>query len=87
MGKWSINELDKSKTEQSIANEQIRLNICRESLYKLNKELERYKKETDNKLSEYYKKIANIEKSIESGEQFIKECKNHLNDFENAEGN
>ena len=29
MGKWSIKELDKSKTEQSIANEQIRLDICR----------------------------------------------------------
>ena len=87
MGKWSINELDKSKTEQSIANEQIRLDICREKLDKLIKERDRYKAETDLKLWEYYDKIEKLTKSIDSGEQFVRECKDHLNDFENAEGN
>ena len=87
MGKWSIKELDKSKTEQSIANEQIRLDICRETLDKLTQEFERYKEETNNKLSKYYERIAKIQRSIDAGEQFVQECKDHLNDFENAEGN
>ena len=81
MGKWSIKELDKSKTEQSIANEQIRLDICRENLDKLIKERDRYKTETDLKLWEYYDKIEKLTRSIESGEQFVQECKEHLNDF------
>lgn len=84
---WPISELDKNKTEQSIINEQARLDMCREKLDKLIQELERYKEETNNKLSNYYKEIANIEKSIELGEQFIAQCTEHLNDFENAEGN
>ena len=87
MGKWNINELDKSKTEQSIANEQIRLDICRETLDKLIKERDRYKAETDLKLWEYYDKIEKLTHSIDCGEIFIKECKDHLKDFENAEGN
>lgn len=87
MGKWSIKELDKSKTEQSIANEQIRLDICREKLDKLTQELERYKEETNNKLSKYYERIAKIQRSIDASEEFVRECKDHLNDFENAEGN
>ena len=87
MGKWSIKELDKSKTEQSISNELVRLDICREKLDKLINELEIYKEKTNNKLSEYYDKIEKLTKSIDSGEQFVQECKDHLNDFENAEGN
>lgn len=87
MGKWSIKELDKSKTEQSISNEQARLDMCRETLDKLIKERDRYKAETDLKLWEYYDKIEKLTKSIDSGEQFVQECKDHLNDFENAEGN
>lgn len=87
MGKWSIKELDKSKTEQSISNEQARLDMCREKLDKLTQELERYKAETNNKLSRYYESIAKIQRSIDAGEQFVQECKDHLNDFENAEGN
>ena len=84
---WSISELDKNKTEQSIANEQIRLDICREKLDKLTQELERYKEETNNKLSKYYERIAEIQRSIDAGEKFVRECKDHLKDFENAEGN
>jgi len=75
---WSIKELDKSKTEQSIANEQIRLDICRENLDKLTQELERYKEETNNKLSNYYERIAKLQRSIDAGEEFVRECKNHL---------
>lgn len=84
---WNINDLDKSKTEQSIVNEEARLDMCKEELIRLSNAFERYKEETDNKLSKYYKEIANIEKSIESGEQFIAQCIDHLNNFENAEGN
>jgi predicted translin family RNA/ssDNA-binding protein len=87
MGTWSIMELDKSKTEQSISNELARLDICRENLDKLTQELERYKVETNNKLSKYYERIAKIQRSIDAGEEFVRECKDHLNDFENAEGN
>jgi len=87
MGTWSIKELDKDKTEQSISNEQARIDICREKLDKLIKERDRYKTETDLKLLEYYDKIEKLNRSIASGEQFVKECKDHLNDFENAEGN
>lgn len=82
---WNINDLDKSKTEQSIANEEVRLDMCKEELNQLANALERYKEETDNKLSKYYKEIANIEKSIESGEQFIAQCTEHLNDLKNTE--
>jgi hypothetical protein len=87
MGKWSIKELDKSKTEQSISNELVRLDICREKLDKLIKERDRYKEETDIKLAEFYEKIGTLKMSIDAGEEFVRECKDHLNDFENAEGN
>ncbi len=85
MGTWSIKELDKDKTEQSISNEQARIDICKEKLDKLIKERDRYKTEIDLKLLEYYNKIEKLNRSIDSGEQFIKECKDHLNDFENTE--
>jgi DNA repair exonuclease SbcCD ATPase subunit len=81
MGKWSISELDKNKTEQSITNEQTRIDMCREKLDKLINERDRYKAETDIKLWEYYDKIEKLTKSIESGEKFVEDCKNHLNDF------
>jgi len=87
MGKWSINELDKSKTEQSISNEQIRLDICREKLDKLIKERDRYIKEVSYKLDLINENITKIMHSIESGKQFVQECKDHLNDFENAKDN
>jgi hypothetical protein len=87
MGKWSINDLDKSKTEQSISNEEARLDMCRETLDKLIKERDRYKAETDLKLWEYYDKIEKLTSSIDCGTQFIEECKEHLKDFENAKTN
>lgn len=88
MGKWSIKELDKSKTEQSIANEQTRLDICREKLDKLIKERDRYTKEVSNKLDLMNENIAKIMHSIESGEQFVRQCNEHLIlDFKDAEGN
>ena len=85
MGKWSINELDKLKTEQLISNEQARLDMCRERLDKLIKERDRYANEVSNKLDLMDENIAKIKHSIESGEQFVQECKDHLNDFENTE--
>lgn len=84
---WNINDLDQSKTEQSISNEQARLDMCREKLDKLIKERDRYKEETDLKLWEYYDIIEKLTKSIDSGEQFVQECKDHLNDLKNAESN
>ena len=79
---WNINELDKNKTEQSIANEQIRLDICREKLDKLIKERDRYKEETDIKLAEFYEEIGTLKMSIDAGEEFVKECKEHLKNFD-----
>ena len=85
MSNWSIKDLDKSKTEQSITNEEIRLDTCREILDKLIKERDRYKTETDLKLCEYHNQIEKLTMSIKSGEQFVQECQLHLNDFENNE--
>ena len=54
---WSISELDKNKTEQSISNESARLDVCRE-------ELEKLKKEYEQKKYEYMVKLSNIEALI-----------------------
>ena len=87
MGKWSIDELDKNKTEQSIANETIRLEHCKKSLDKLKNEYECKKYEYMIELSNIEDNITTLETSIASGEKFIEDCKNHLKDFENAEIN
>ena len=87
MGKWSISDLDKSKTEQSITNETIRLENCRQSLNELKNEYARKKYEYMIELSNIEDDITTLETSIASGEKFIKDCKNHLKDFENAEIN
>lgn len=87
MGKLSIKELDKSKTEQSISNEQARLDHCRLVLEKTKKEYDQKRYEYRCKLANLEDKITALETSISSGEQFVRECKDHLNDFENAEGN
>ena len=87
MGKWNINDLDKSKTEQSIANEEARLDYCREERERLIRERDKFKNDTDIKMWEYYDKIEKLTSSIDCGETFVKECKEHLKDFENAEGN
>lgn len=78
MGKWNIKDLDKDKTEQSISNEQARLDLCRETLEKLKKEYESKKYEYMVILSNYEDKINDIEKSIEEGENFILKCNEHL---------
>ena len=87
MGKWSISDLDKSKTEQSITNETIRLENCRQSLNELKNEYERKKYEYMIELSNIENDINTLETSITSGEKFIEDCKNHLKNFENAEIN
>jgi len=79
---WNIKELDKSKTEQSIANETARLDACREVLEKLNKEYNHMCVKHENEELKLAEKIGKIKKSIESGEKFVEDCKNHLKDFE-----
>lgn len=84
---WNIKELDKSKTEQSIANETIRLEQCYETVEKLTREADQLRTAYENKYYALCERIDTIKKSIESGKQFIKDCKEHLNDFEDAESN
>ena len=79
MGKWSINELDKEKTKQSISNEEARLDHCREERERLIRERDKFKNDTDIKMWEYYDKIEKLTRSINCGETFVKECKEHLN--------
>ena len=79
MGKWSISELDKSKTEQSIINEESRLNYCKSVLEKTKKEYDQKRYEYMCKLANLEDKITMLETSISSGEKFIEECKEHLN--------
>lgn len=82
MGKWNIEDLDKSKTEQSIINEQNRLNNCRKSLDKLKSEYEQKRYENMCKLANLEDKITTLEGSISGGEEFIRKCNEHLrNDF------
>lgn len=73
-----IENLDKSKIEQSIANENIRLDIVREKRDKLFDELSRYKKETWFKIEEMTAQYNKMEASIKSGEAFIAECEKKL---------
>ena len=79
---WNISELDNNKTEQSIVNETARLNTCREVLEKLNKEYNHMYVKHENEEFKLAEKIGNIKKSIESGEKFVKDCQEHLKDFE-----
>lgn len=79
---WLISELDKNKTEQSITNETARLDTCREVLEKLNKEYNHMCVKHENEELKLAEKIGKIKKSIESGEKFVKDCQEHLNDFE-----
>lgn len=84
---WNIKELDKSKTEQSITNETIRLEHCQEAVEKLLMEADQLRTVYEKKHNALYERIDTIMKSIESGEQFIENCKEHLKDFEDAESN
>lgn len=78
MSKWNIKDLDKSKTEQSIANENIRLDNCRITLDKLEREYKHMCIKHENEELKLAEKIGNIKKSIDSGEKFIRECNEHL---------
>ena len=82
MGKWSINELDKSKTEQSITNETIRLEHYHQEVEKLIRECDILRADYERKYYPLCEKIDNIKKSIESGEKFVENCKKHLKEFE-----
>ena len=79
---WNVSDLDKNKTEQSIVNETERLKNCQEVLVKLNKEYNHMCVKHENEELKLAEKIGKIKKSIESGEKFIEDCKNHLNSFE-----
>lgn len=79
---WSISELDKNKTEQSISNELARLDICKETLEKLKKEYEHEKYMSMVKLSDMEDKILVLERSIDSGAKFVEDCLKHLKTFE-----
>lgn len=79
---WSISELDKNKTEQSIANESARLDGCREQLERLKNEYEHKRYMFMCELSNIEDKITTLETSIASGEKFVEDCKEHLKDFE-----
>lgn len=83
----NIKELDKSKTEQSITNETIRLEYCHEVVKKLIMEADQLRTAFLKKHSDLCERIDTIIKSIEYGEQFIEDCKEHLKDFEDAESN
>ena len=82
---WSIKELDKNKTEQSISNEEARLDYCRFEKERLFNEFTRIKLINTQKENEMLDKIEMLDISIKSGENFINECKEHLKDFENEE--
>lgn len=84
---WNIKELDKSKTEQSITNETIRLEHCHETVEKLIREADQLRTAYEKKYYALCERIDTIKKSIESGEQFIEDCQAHLKDFEDAESN
>ena len=79
---WSVSELDKNKTEQAISNEEARLDHCRVERERLIRERDKFKNDTDIKLAEFYEKIGTLTRSIDCGETFVKECKEHLKDFE-----
>lgn len=74
----NIENLDKSKIEQSIVNENIRLDIIRETREKLFDELCRYKQETWYKIEEMTARCDKIDASIKSGKAFIAECQKKL---------
>ena len=80
---WNVSDLDKNKTEQSIINEEARLDYCRKKLDKLQKEYEQKRYYYIHViLAEMEDKISDLESSISCGEKFINECKEHLNSFE-----
>jgi len=79
---WSVKELDKNKTEQAISNEEIRLNQCRVKLQRLSDEYEKMKIHHLILQGSLEDQITGIRLSIESGENFVNDCKEHLKDFD-----
>ena len=75
---WNIKELDKSKTEQSITNEEIRLKQIKESYTKLDNEYEAYREESNKKLNDMKEQLRSLENSYKQGLKFIKQCNEHL---------
>jgi len=78
MGRWSIKELDKSKTEQSIVNEEARLKQIKESYAKLDNEYEAYREESNKKLNDMKERLRSLENSYRQGSEFIRQCNIHL---------
>ena len=78
MGHWNIKELDKSKTEQSIVNEEARLKQIKESYTKLDNEYEAYREESNKKLNDMKEQLRSLENSYRQGLEFIKQCNEHL---------
>ena len=78
---WNISDLDKSKTEQSIANEEARLNYCKVKRERLFNEFTKIKLMNTKNENEMLNQIERFDASIKSGEKFVKECKEHLKDF------
>jgi len=78
MGRWSIKELDKSKTEQSIVNEEARLEKIKESYAKLDNEYEAYREESNKKLNDMKERLRSLENSYRHGSEFIRQCNIHL---------
>ena len=87
METWSVKELDKVKTAQAISNEEIRLDQCRVKLQRLSDEYEKMKLRHLVLQGDLEDQITRIRLSIESGEQFLNECKEHFKDFDNTETN
>lgn len=75
----NINDLDQNKTEQSIVNENIRLDTCRVILEILKQEYDRVQNQYVEKIGKIMDQIKSIEYSIIEGEKFIKKCQTHLN--------
>lgn len=70
--------LTKDKLEQSIANENIRIDNCREVLMKLEREYEWLTNTYRNKADVLEARIAGLKQSISSGEKFLSECERQL---------
>ena len=79
---WLISELDKNKTEQSIANETARLDTCREVLEKLNKEYNHMCVKHENEELKLAEKIGNIKQLLQEIEVFesirVEKIKNRI---------
>ena len=80
----NINDLDQNKTEQSIVNENIRLDTCRVTLERLKQEYDRVQNQYVEKIGKIMDQIKSIEYSIVEGEKFIEKCQTHLNELKNG---